>query len=379
MVIILAILTLLTPNISAQEYRGISISTEFPSISSSSREATTFKMKVQNYNLPPQRIDLTMDRIPEGWRYEFNGNGSVINAVYSASQESINLELLLEPPEAVPIGIYSFLVRAHGQGYTGELPITIKIDDILPQRIKFQPELPSLKGSSNAEFSYRVNLENKGSQDTFISFRAEAPSGFQIIFKEAFGNKEFAGIPLEAGKPVRMEVRVKPPQDTKAGKYTVNIFAIGDSTQVKSELILEITGQPELALSGSDERLSGSANAGKKKIFSLNIENKGSASAFNVRLASSEPSGWIVDFEPKTIQEIPPNAKLNVKASITPSPRALAGDYVANLRALGDAVQVSEDFRITVRTSTLWGILGVIIIAIALLVVVLAVLRYGRR
>ncbi|TFG63090.1 MAG: alpha-galactosidase [Spirochaetales bacterium] len=379
MFIIFAVLTLLAPNVSAQDYRGISISTDFPSISSSSREMITFKLKVENYNLPPQRIDLTMSRKPQGWNHEFMGNGSVINAVFASSQEGINLELWLEPPASVPAGTYSFLLRAQGQGYAGELPITIKIDDILPQRLKFQPELPSLKGSSNAEFSYRVNLENKGSQDSFISFRAEAPQGFQITFKEAFGNKEFAGMPLEAGKPVRMEVRVKPPQNTKAGRYVITIFAIGDGAQEKSELVLEITGQPELVLTGSDERLSGSANAGKKKIFILNLENKGSANAFNVRLASSEPSGWIVDFEPASFQEIPPNAKLTVKANITPSPRALAGDYVVNLRALGDAVSVSEDFRITVKTSTLWGILGVLIIAIALIVVALAVLRYGRR
>jgi uncharacterized membrane protein len=40
---------------------------------------------------------------------------------------------------------------------------------------------------------------------------------------------------------------------------------------------------------------------------------------------------------------------------------------------------VSSDFRITVTTSTLWGIVGVGIIAAALLVLVGAVARFGRR
>ncbi len=39
----------------------------------------------------------------------------------------------------------------------------------------------------------------------------------------------------------------------------------------------------------------------------------------------------------------------------------------------------SADFRITVATSTLWGIIGIVIIAIALLVAVGAVARFGRR
>jgi uncharacterized membrane protein len=39
----------------------------------------------------------------------------------------------------------------------------------------------------------------------------------------------------------------------------------------------------------------------------------------------------------------------------------------------------SANFRITVLTSTLWGAVGIAIIAIALLVVVFAVARFGRR
>ena len=39
----------------------------------------------------------------------------------------------------------------------------------------------------------------------------------------------------------------------------------------------------------------------------------------------------------------------------------------------------AANFRITVLTSTLWGATGIAIIAIALLVVVFVVARFGRR
>ena len=39
----------------------------------------------------------------------------------------------------------------------------------------------------------------------------------------------------------------------------------------------------------------------------------------------------------------------------------------------------NADFRITVTTSTLWGIVGIGIIAVALLVLLGAVARFGRR
>ena len=57
----------------------------------------------------------------------------------------------------------------------------------------------------------------------------------------------------------------------------------------------------------------------------------------------------------------------------------LAGDYQSTLRASTKGDSVSSDFRITVATSTLWGITGVGIIAVALLVLVGAVARFGRR
>jgi len=39
----------------------------------------------------------------------------------------------------------------------------------------------------------------------------------------------------------------------------------------------------------------------------------------------------------------------------------------------------SVDLRITVLTSTLWGVVGIVLIAVAVGVVGLAVMRFGRR
>ena len=66
--------------------------------------------------------------------------------------------------------------------------------------------------------------------------------------------------------------------------------------------------------------------------------------------------------------------------TLTPSSRAIAGDYQTTIRAsAAGGLSESANFRITVLTSTLWGAVGIAIIAIALLVVVFAVARFGRR
>jgi len=52
---------------------------------------------------------------------------------------------------------------------------------------------------------------------------------------------------------------------------------------------------------------------------------------------------------------------------------------MTSLRANAKGDSSSADFRVTVTTSTLWGVVGIGVIAVALLVVLGAVARFGRR
>jgi uncharacterized membrane protein len=86
-----------------------------------------------------------------------------------------------------------------------------------------------------------------------------------------------------------------------------------------------------------------------------------------------------VSFEPKTVDRIAPNETKEVQALITPTGKAIAGDYVTTLRANARGESASATFRVTVATSTQWGIIGAGLIGVALLILVGAVARFGRR
>jgi uncharacterized membrane protein len=86
-----------------------------------------------------------------------------------------------------------------------------------------------------------------------------------------------------------------------------------------------------------------------------------------------------VAFEPKVLERLAPNESKEVQAQVTPAPKAIAGDYVTTMRAAARGENASSTFRITVTTSTMWGIVGAAIIGIALLIMVGAVARFGRR
>jgi uncharacterized repeat protein (TIGR01451 family) len=132
-------------------------------------------------------------------------------------------------------------------------------------------------------------------------------------------------------------------------------------------------------LSGPEGRLSGDATAGKQRSFNFTLQNTGTAPAQSVKFDSTPPAGWKVTFDPKTIETIASGQNATVQVTMTPPDNAIAGDYMVDVGANGDGTSDSQSFRVTVLTSTMWGIAGLGVIGAAVIVLAAAVTRYGRR
>ena len=200
-----------------------------------------------------------------------------------------------------------------------------------------------------------------------------------VALVSAIGLFELTRLPIKARESKDLKISVQPPSDVAAGQYPVQVRVANDKINADMQLVMDITGQPTLALSGPEGRLSGDATAGAERTFNFTIENTGSSPAQDVALSASPPSGWKVTFNPEKIPELDPHGNAQVAVNITPTEKAIAGDYVVPVRASGGGASDSASFRVTVRTSTLWGIAGLGVIAAAVIVLGGAVTRYGRR
>ena len=363
----------------AQDYRGIVVSTDYPSITTANRDLIIFNLKVSDYNQAPQRVNLSLIGLPENWQYAFIGGGGLIEAVFASPDNSADVQLWLDPPDDTKAGIYNFTVRITGKFGRYDLPVSIKIGDELPQRLVLKPEIPELSGSPSANFSYRVKLTNRSAREAMVNLRAEAPEGFNVTFKKKYGDQEITAIPVDAGKDVDLEIKIKPAHDTAAGSYNIKILAETKTVSSSTELKLTIKGQPDLVISTPDGRLSDRAVAGKTRAINITVKNKGVEASGEIKLRGSAPRNWEVSFEPEKIESLAPGKSVDIVASVTPGSEAVTGDYNVTIRAESSKTTASEKFRITVRTSALWGIVAVLIIAMALAVVVFAIKRYGRR
>ncbi len=111
----------------------------------------------------------------------------------------------------------------------------------------------------------------------------------------------------------------------------------------------------------------------------MNVTNDGTAPADNIEMSGSAPTGWKIEFQPKTIERIASGQMTEVTALVTPTDKTVAGDYMSTIRAESRGETASTQFRVTVATSTTWGIVAFGIIGAALLVMFGAVARFGRR
>lgn len=363
----------------AQEYRGIAVSTDYPSVTTAGRDLIIFDLAVSNYGVAPQRVDLALVQAPEGWEHTFVGGGGLIDAVFASPENEATAQLWLDPPNDAPPARYEFAVRATGSFGSFTIPLTVTIGERLPQRLDLDPEVPVLSGSTSADFTFQATLHNRSTQESLVSFSAEAPAGFQVSFNKQYQNQEISALPMEAGTEEEIEISIEPPGNVAAGDYPIRVIAATETTQATAELTVTVRGQPELSITGPNGRLSDTAVAGRESRIELTVENDGGEDARNVSFRGNAPGNWDVRFDPEEIDAIPAGESVTVDVYITPSSEAITGDYNVTVRANGDEANASERFRITVRTSALWGLVAVVIIALALLVVVLAVRRYGRR
>ncbi|HEY1301695.1 MAG TPA: NEW3 domain-containing protein [Stellaceae bacterium] len=359
---------------------GVYLTTRYPALTVRAGETATIDFALRNFRQPPQQFSLSAPVVANGWKATILGGGQPVAAVMVEPDSEQDLQLRLEPPAGSGPGDYRFVVEARSDGSDLKLPIALTVGKELPAKLKLTTDFPALRGTATTAFKFKVTVANDSGRDATMNFGADAPKSFQVTFTEAYGTQQLTSIPIAAGKSKDIDMAVALPRDTPAGDYKLMLHAKSDAASSDLALAITVVGRPQLSLAGEGGRLSGNAYAGQASQLTVVLRNDGSAPARDIELSGSAPEGWKTSFEPKSVAELAAGRSRSVQVTLTPSPRAIAGDYQTTISAnAADGQSESANFRITVLTSTLWGAVGIGVIALALLVVVFAVARFGRR
>jgi uncharacterized membrane protein len=357
---------------------GLTLYTLFPSRVVGIGDSITFQLQLGIWP-DAQVAQLNVTQLPANWTATFRGSGQIIQSAYVRPDNESTVDLGLTQPTDLKAGTYNFTVEATtSNGFKADLPLTVIVKEKLPPKLSLSVDLPTLVGTPSTTFSYNATLKNEGDEDLTVNLVADAPSDFQVTFQLA--GQDVTSIPINANATKSISIQAKPVGTVQAGKYPITVTAQGGGAQANLDLQAQVTGQEKLTITTSSGQLSGQAYIGKATPLKVEVQNNGSASARAIQLTSTAPTGWKVSFDPQQINEIPTGQQVEVTANVTPADNAVAGDYMVTIKAQpSGGTSQSTDFRITVLTSTLWGVAGIALIAIALGVVALAVVRFGRR
>ena len=360
----------------------LTLTTPYPAQSVEVGKTVNLPLKVRAVGLSAQIVDLSMASTADGWTASFIGDGRAVQAVYVEPDTPGSVSLKLEPSADVQPGTYEFTVAAQSRNSdrSAQLPITLRVEEQLPPQLSLDVELPTLQGTPNGTVTYQATLANEGDRNLTVNLSADAPENFDVTFKARFENQTVTSLPISAGSSRDLSIEVSVPEEVSAGEYRIGVQAAAEDVEETQILNAVIEGQPDLSVTTSGDPVSTQATIGETTSVDFVVRNRGNAAAEEITLTSSSPSGWNVEFQPASIGTIQPGNETQVTAQISPSDDTIAGDYFVTLRARsGGGISDATEFRVTAQRSTIWGAYSIAIIVVALGIIGLAVVRFGRR
>jgi uncharacterized membrane protein len=353
----------------------LSVTTPFPAVSVSPGNRVTFNLSVKTST--SSRVDLSLSGVPSSWTATFHGGGFVVSAVQTSGTAAEEIRLDVDVP-ADATGTTHITVTARGNGASVSLPLDITSESNASGEVKVSSDITSQKGPSDQTFTFNLNVLNQKDQDlTYSSNAGTTPPGWTVN-TSLTGSSQATSATVKAGGTSGVTVTVNAADQTEAGTYPVQIVTTVGGEQFTTDLSVEITGSYKIAFS-SNQVLSARGPAGSATEQTFTIENTGTAPVTDLRMSATPATGWTVKFDPESTDSLAPGQNVIVKAQITPSGDAIAGDYNIDFKATAKEANVSDSVRFTVETSILGAVIGAAVIVAAVAGLYWVFRRYGRR
>ncbi|MBP1931682.1 NEW3 domain-containing protein [Ammoniphilus resinae] len=353
---------------------GVILFSPYTDISVTPGESIHYSIDVINNSGSVQDLELAVEGLSNQWKHELTAGGWKIQRIAVKPDDSQTVSLDVDVPLEVEKGTYNFHLIAPGKT---SLPFTVHITEEGTFKTEFTSEQPNMEGPSTGAFNFETTLRNRTVENQLYSLTADAPKGWDIQFK--VDSKRVTSVNVEANSTKDVDVEIVPPENVKAGSYKIPLKAATNSTSAQTELEVVITGTYDLKLSTPSGLLSTDVTAGDERKLQVEVTNTGSANLRDIELKSEAPVNWEVTFEPKKIDAIEAGKSAEVTATIKADQKAIAGDYVVNMTA--ETAEASSDagFRVAVKTSLLWGWVGILIILGVIGGMYYLFKKYGRR
>ncbi|MCJ7425767.1 MAG: NEW3 domain-containing protein [Dehalococcoidales bacterium] len=244
---------------------------------------------------------------------------------------------------------------------------------------------------SGASVEFTIDLEYTGTEARVFDLVATGPTDWTTSITPSYPRDRQI-----------LDIRMEPPEEGESstvqkiivtatpaswlapevGEYPITLEASSGDIKSSIELTAVVTSVPAtytLYLTSPDGVLSTTAQAGKDNYFTLAVANSGTGAIDNISLSTNKPKGWTVELSQTNINSVAAGDYQTVEMNIKPPPDAISGDYELIVRASGTQASDSLEIRVTVKTSSLWGWVGIGIIVLVIAGLAVIFMRFSRR
>jgi len=263
-----------------------------------------------------------------------------------------------------------------GAAVAGPVAVLAADGDAEPMQDKLaaNAKFPAMTGSADSTFKYEVQFTfttDKPSGDDFDLTVGAPPNWIAYVAESAYAlDSQIASIHLERFSVLESVIVVVVPPFwlyPEPGDYPVELRVTSADVDEVVNLTTTITPRYGVMAATVSGRSGVKAKVGEPAVFDVNIVNSGMTTLDSVA----------------KLENIAPGDEEEAEVSITPSGKAVAGDYMVTLKFGGEPELSSRppelDIRVSVEKKTAWGIIGAVIVVAAIGGLVWAFREFGRK
>lgn len=375
--LVLAALVLAMLPMSAFAAGGLTMSTVYTGMTVKAGAAVSYPLTFTN-TAAGESVDLSVYGKPsDSWTTYFYGNNTYVDSIFVENgtlSGAVTFNVVV--PSDTPDGTYEIVIRAKGATKSSDLKLKLKVEAVELGESVLDVVNTKQDGTASDTFSFTAEIRNNTGKEVTYNMRSwDVPSNWSVYFKE--NGVVTSTVTVPAGSSSTVTIEVYPAAAAAADTYT---FKVAAGELEPQQLSVAITGSYSLEITTPDGLLSFDAYANKETEFSLVVKNTGNAPLNNITLNTTGPSGWVISYSQSTIATLAAGESVEITAKLLPSENALAGDYAISIDARAGAdAKATVALRTTVKTETVWGIAGVLLIVAALVGLWFVFRKFGRR
>jgi uncharacterized membrane protein len=252
--------------------------------------------------------------------------------------------------------------------------------------LSLKTDIPSYSDNSGSTFSFDTTISYNGPDRKTVNLSLSGPQGWTSSL--TYLSKQISAVdmgPADQYGPDTKTLSISMSSNAGSlpdpGSYPVTLTATSGDLNANITLTAIVKAKYSMYTTTDSGLLSTNAVVGKDNIFTFKVVNSGTTALENITFTNTGPTGWNVKFSPDKIDSLGAGQTQQVDVTINPpADKTIAGDYMLTfVTTSAGTTSSSLNVRVTTLTSSIMGVVAIVIVAIVIIGLMVLFWRLGRR